>query len=60
MIPLGLNGVGVITLFINKRNGVINGSVRITQSVEIPVRSPAITDHRSAQFDQSIYDGLKV
>jgi len=36
---------------------MINGSVRITQSVEIPVRSPAITDHRSTRFDPSIYNG---
>lgn len=55
--PRGLSGIGVIPLFIKERNGVINDSVRITQSFEIPVRSPAITDHRSARFDSSIYNG---
>ena len=59
--PFGLSGVGVIPLFIDERNGVINGSVRITQSVEISARSPAVTDHRSARFDPSIcHQGIGV
>jgi hypothetical protein len=56
--PLGLNGVGVIPL-IYERNGLINGTVRVTLSVEILVRSLAVTDNRSAWFDPSIYNGLQ-
>ena len=55
--PLGLNGVGVIPHLTDERNGVINGTERVTLSVEISVRSPAITDNRSAWFDPSMYNG---
>jgi hypothetical protein len=57
MTPLGLNGVGVIPLHIDKQNSVINGTVHVTLSVEISVRSPAVTDNCSAWFDPSIYNG---
>jgi len=36
---------------------MINGTVHVTPSVEISVRSPAITDNSSAWFDPSIYNG---
>jgi hypothetical protein len=55
--PLGLNGFGVFPHLIDKRNGVINGTVRVTLSVEISVRSPTIADNRSAWFDPSMYNG---
>ena len=38
-------------------DGVVNGGVRVIFSVEIPVRSPAITDDRSVGFNPSIYNG---
>ena len=41
----------------NEANGVVNGAVRVTFLVKIPVRSPSITDDRSARFDPSIYNG---
>ena len=47
--------VGASTL-VNEANGVVNGAVGVTFRVEIPVRSPAITDDRSAGFDPSIYN----
>jgi hypothetical protein len=37
--PLGLDGVGVTPLLIVERNGVINGTLRVTHSVEISVCS---------------------
>jgi hypothetical protein len=37
---LGLDGVGVIPLLIAERNGVINGTVRVTQTIQISVCSP--------------------
>ena len=55
--PLGLNGVGVIPLFTEERNGVINSPVCVNLSVTISVCSPAITDNGSARFDPSIYNG---
>ena len=47
--------VGACTL-VNEANGVVNGAVRVTFRVEMPVRSPAIADDRSAGFDPSIYN----
>jgi hypothetical protein len=55
--PLGLNGVDVIPFLIDERNTAINGTVRVTPSVEISVRSPAITDNRNARSDPNIYNG---
>ena len=48
--------VGACTI-VNEANGVVRGSVRVTFPVEIPVRSPAITDDRTVGFDSSIYNG---
>jgi len=48
--------VGACTLA-NETRAVVNGAVRVTFRVEIPVRSPAINDDRSAGFDPSIYNG---
>lgn len=56
---LGLNGVDMIHLLIDERNSVINDTVRVTLSVWISVRSPAITDNRSACFEPSTYNGLQ-
>jgi len=36
---------------VNKANGVVNGAVCVTFQVEIQVRSPAITDDRSAWLE---------
>ena len=48
--------VGACSL-VNEANGMVNGAVRETFRVEIPLRSPAITDSRNAGFDPSISDG---
>jgi len=42
--------VGACTHF-NEANGVVNGTVCVTFPVEIPVRSPAMTDDRSAGLE---------
>ena len=44
-------------MLVNEANGVVNGAVRVTFRVEIPVRSQAMNDDRSAGFDPSIYNG---
>ena len=48
--------VGACTL-VNEPNAVVNGAVRVTFRVAIPVPSPAITEDRSAGFDPCIYKG---
>ena len=60
MTPRALCGVcvGARTL-VNEANPVVNGAVRVTFRVEIPVRIPAITDDRSAGFDPCILNGLQ-
>jgi hypothetical protein len=45
--PLGLNGVGVISLLTDEGNCVINGMVHVTLSIKISVRSPAVTDNQA-------------
>jgi len=50
--------VGACTLVI-EASGVVNGAVRVTFRVEIPVRSSAFTDDRSDGFDPCTYNGLK-
>jgi hypothetical protein len=47
--------VGACTL-VNEASAVVNGAVRVTFRVEIPARSPAMTDDRSAGFDSCIYN----
>ena len=44
---------------VNEAKAVVNGAVRLTFRVEIPVLSPAITDDRSAGFDPCNYNGLQ-
>jgi hypothetical protein len=51
---LGLNGVGVTPLLIDEGNCVINGTMCVTLSVKISVRSPAINDNCCAWFNPSI------
>ena len=48
--------VGVSAL-VNEPYAMIDGVVRVTLRVEIAVRTPTITDDRSARFDPCIYDG---
>ena len=43
-----ISGVGIY-----ERNAVVHGKVRVTLRFEIPIRSPRITDERSAGFDSS-------
>jgi len=50
--------VGACTL-VNEASAVVNGAVRVTFRIEMPVRRPAITDDLSAGFDPCIYNGLQ-
>ena len=51
MTPGTLDGVSVGSgVRIDERN-VVHGAVHVTQRLDIPRRSPAITDERSAGFD---------
>ena len=45
-------GVGI-----DEVDGVFDGAVRETQWLEIAVRSPAVSDDRSAWFDPVTYNG---
>ena len=45
------------SLLVNELYGVVDGVVRVTMRVEIAVRTPAVTDDRSAGFDPCIYNG---
>ena len=49
-------GVGAI-LMVNEPYAMVDGAVCITSRVEIAVRTPAVTDDRSAGFDPCIYNG---
>ena len=52
MTPRALYSVCVdACTHVNEANGVLDGAVRVTFHVEIPVRSPAITDDRSAGLE---------
>ena len=58
MTPHALYSVCVSACtLVNEASVVVNGAVRVTFRVEIPVCSPAITDDRSAGFDPCIYNG---
>jgi len=58
MTPCALYSVCVgACKLVNEANGMVYGVVRVTFPVEIAVRSPAITDDRSAGFDPCIYNG---
>jgi hypothetical protein len=43
--------------WIDEFSAVIDGAMRVAQRFKIAVRSPAITDNRSAGFDPVTYDG---
>jgi len=61
MTPRAICGVWVGTcVLVNEASAVVNGAVRVTFHVEIPVRCLAITDNRSAGFDPCIYNGLQI
>jgi len=52
--PGTLDGVSVVSgVRIDERNAVVHGAVRVTLTLDIPIRSPEITDERSAGFDPS-------
>jgi hypothetical protein len=56
LTPRALDGVGVCPgVRINEVNAVINCLMLILLSTEISVRSPAVTNHRSAGFDPAMY-----
>jgi hypothetical protein len=61
MTPRALNGVceDACTL-VNEATPVVNGTVRVTFRVEIPVRTRAITDDRNGGFDPCICNGLQI
>ena len=60
MKPRALYGVCVVACtLVNEANAVVNGTVLLTFRVEIPVRSPAVADDRSAGFDPCVYNGLQ-
>jgi len=48
--------VGACTL-VNEANAMVNGAVRVTFRVEIPLRSLAITDDSSVRFNPCSYNG---
>jgi hypothetical protein len=53
--PRGLDGVGKSSsTLINELIVVIDGTVRVTLRVEIPVRRLAITDDRTSVFDRTL------
>ena len=49
-------GVSAI-LMVNELYAMVDGAVCVTSRVEIAVRTPAVTDDRSAGFDPCIYNG---
>jgi len=60
MTSRALSGVCVdACTLINEASAVVNGAMGVTFRVDIPVRSPAITDDLSAGFDPCIYNGLQ-
>ena len=60
MTPSALHSVGVgASILVNELYAVVDGEVRVTLRVVIAVRTPAVTDDRSAGFDPCIYNGLQ-
>jgi len=49
-------GVSAI-LMVNELYAMVDGAVCVTSRVEIAVRTPAVTDDRSAGFDPCVYNG---
>ena len=47
-------------MLVNEVNAVVNGAVCVTFRVEIPERSPAITDDRSAGLIHASITAIKV
>jgi hypothetical protein len=43
----------VFGVLIEERNAVVHGAVGVTPSLDVPIRTPAISDERSAVFDPS-------
>jgi hypothetical protein len=57
MMPRTLDGISMIPgVWIDEWDRVIYGAVLVTQRLNIPVRSPAITDELSAGFDPGTND----
>jgi len=57
-MPRALDSVGVCAgVGINEVDTVIGGAMRVTLRTEIVVRTPAITNDRSAGFDPVTYNG---
>ena len=57
-MPRALDGIGVCPgVRIDEVDAVVNGLMRVTQSTEMAVRTPAITNDHSAGFDPVTYDG---
>jgi len=56
--PSTLDCIGVsVILMVNEPYAMVDGAVCVTSRVEIAVRTPAVTDDRSAGFDPCIYNG---
>jgi hypothetical protein len=52
--PGTLDGASVVSAVrIDDRNAVVHGAVPLNQRLDIPIRSPGMTDVRSAGFDPS-------
>ena len=57
-MPRALDSVGVCSgVGINEVDTVIDGAMRVTLRTETVVRTPAITNDRSAGFDPVTYNG---
>jgi hypothetical protein len=55
--PCGLDCINVVPgVRIDEVDAVVHGEVRETVSVEIAVRTPAVTDDHCAWFDPVMYD----
>ena len=58
MTPCTVYSVCVVaSTLVHEASAVVNGAVRVSFRVLMPVRSPAITDYRSAGFEPCIYNG---
>jgi hypothetical protein len=60
MMPVAFDGINVgAGILVDEAYALVNGAMRVTLRFEIPVRSPTITDNRSAGFDPCIYNRLQ-
>jgi len=56
--PRGLAGIRVVlSVEINEVDAAVDSAMRLTLRVEMAVRTPAVTDDRSVEFDPGVYDG---